>query len=56
MFEAQKDDPKDGDFIKIIREDAKIIGLETDDNEVAKMKKKVLKKVCKTKVRSAALH
>ena len=56
VFEAQKDDPKDGDFVKTIREDAKIIGLETDENEVAKLKKEVFKKVCKSKVRSAALH
>ena len=56
VFEAQKDDPKDGDFIKIIREDAKIIGLETDENEIAKLKKEDFKKVCKSKVRSSALH
>ena len=39
VYDAQRDDPKDGDFVLIIRKDAENIDFEIDENEITKMKK-----------------
>ena len=56
IFEAQKEDPKDGDFVQIIGKDATSIDLNVDENEVKKIKKAEFKKVVRSKVQYAAFQ
>ena len=56
VYEAQKHEPTDGDFIELVKKDATEIGIVFDENDIAKMKKEDFKKIVKTKVRHAALQ
>ena len=55
VYEAQKHDPIEGDYIELVLKDANEIGVVIDENKMSKMKKEDFKNVVKTKVRHAAL-
>ena len=56
VYEAQKHETSDGDFIQLVKKDANQIGIDLNDNEIAKAKKEDFKNLVKSKVRNAAFQ
>ena len=56
IFAAQKEDPNDGDFCKLVDEDAKQVNLVLNEHEIAMMKAKQYKNKFKGLVKDAAFQ
>ena len=55
-FEAQKMQPLDGDYVKLVTEDCELIGLNLTEDEIKCMKKQRFKNTVKNKIQKAAFE
>ena len=55
IYDAQKSNPSEGDFCKLVEKDASDIGIKIIENEILTMKEERFKDNIKNKVRIAAL-
>ena len=55
IYKAQKDQPKQGDFIKLLENDMKILKINKTDDEIKIMSKAELKKLVKENIQTEAL-
>jgi hypothetical protein len=56
IYQAQKADPMEGDFSELVAEDIKMLDINKTDDEIREMNKPELKRLVKSKVRTAALQ
>ena len=55
-FEAQKIQPLEGDFVKLVMEDCEIIGLKMTEKEIKSMRKQKFKSIVKNRIQKAAFE
>ena len=55
MFQAQCDNPVDGDWVTTVKDDLKNIDLDLNFSSIKQMSKSAFKKLVRSKVRAAAL-
>ena len=54
VYEAQKADPKQGDFVKLVEDDAKLVNIVIQEEHIAKMDKSYFQTMVKNAVKEAA--
>ena len=55
-FEAQKMQPLEGDYVKLVTQDCEFIGLNMTEDEIKCMKKQRFKIIVKNKIQKAAFE